>query len=131
MNVSRGEYTEGDGETINIDLNKGFSLGDTGFLNATLNYRDRDFTNRAGLHGECQFPGCVDTDSDGILEPGDPREVTAPRDTFRIGDAISEQTAFILNGGFELGDGEVYGFMTYSKRDNQSAAFFRHNGKQQ
>ncbi|PCK05592.1 MAG: ligand-gated channel protein, partial [Alteromonadaceae bacterium] len=46
---------------------------------------------------------------------------------FRIGDADSEQIAVILNGGFDVGEGELYGFLTYSSRDNQSAAFFRHN----
>jgi iron complex outermembrane receptor protein len=126
--ISQGEYSEGDGATTNIDFSKGFALGDSGFINATVNWRDRDFTNRAGLHGECQFPGCADTDGNGILEPGDPREVTAPRDTFRIGDAISEQFAMTLNTAIELGAGEMYGFVTYSNRDNQSAAFFRHNG---
>lgn len=126
--ISQGEYTEGDGQNLNIDFNKGFELGNSGFISATLNYRDRDYTNRAGLHGSCQFPGCVDTDGNGIFEPGDPREVTAPRDTFRIGDAVSEQFAMTLNSAFEVGDGELYGFVTYSNRDNESAAFFRHNG---
>ena len=125
--VSQGEYSEGDGQTTNVDFSKGFALGDGGFLNATFNWRDRDFTNRAGLHGSCQFPGCEDTDGNGILEPGDPREVTAPRDTFRIGDAVSEQFAMTLNSAIELGGGEAYGFVTYSNRDNESAAFFRHN----
>lgn len=128
ISVSRGEYTEGDGETTNVDMSKGFSLGSTGYLNTSFNYRDRGFTNRAGLHGSCQFPGCADTDGNGILEAGDPREVTAPRQTFRIGDAESEQYAFTMNTGVEVGDGELYGFITYSKRENQSAAFFRHNG---
>lgn len=126
--VSRGEYTDGDGETTNVDMSKGFSLGSTGYFNTAFNYRDRGFTNRAGLHGSCQFPGCADTDGNGILEPGDPREATAPRQTFRIGDAESEQYAFTLNSGVEVGEGELYGFITYSKRENQSAAFFRHNG---
>ena len=128
LSVSTGEYSEGDGQTTNVNFTKGFELGDAGFLTAAFNYRDRDFTNRAGQHGSCQFPGCVDTDDDGILEPGDPREVTASRDTFRIGDAISEQFAMTLNAGVELGEGELYGFITYSSRDNESAAFFRHNG---
>ena len=128
FSVSQGEYSEGDGKTTSIDLSKGFELGDMGFLDATLNFRDRGSTNRAGLHGECQFPGCVDSDMDGILEPGDPREVTAPRNTFRIGDAESEQIALTINSAVELGQGELYGFITYSRRDNQSAAFFRHNG---
>ena len=128
VSVSRGEFSEGDGETTNVDVSKGFSLGSTGYLNTSFNYRDRGNTNRAGLHGSCQFPGCADTDGNGIVEAGDPREVSAPRQTFRIGDADSEQYAFTLNSGVEVGEGELYGFITYSKRENQSAAFFRHNG---
>ncbi len=127
IGLSYGETSEGDGETTNLNLTKGFALGDTGYLHATLNVRDRGFTNRAGLHGSCQFYGCVDSDNNGILEPGDPREVTANRNTFRIGDADSEQLGVVLNAGFELGPGELYGFITYSNRDNESAAFFRHN----
>lgn len=125
--VSYGEASEGDGETTNVDLTKGFALGSSGFLNVSLNFRDRGLTNRAGLHGSCQFPGCT-TLANGNLLLGDPREATAPRDTFRIGDAESEQFAATVNGAFELGLGELYGFVTYSSRDNESAAFFRHNG---
>lgn len=127
LSISQGQYSEGDGATTNIDISNGFALGDTGYLNLTLNLRDRENTNRAGLHGSCQFSGCTDVDGDGILEAGDPRELTAPRQTFRIGDADSEQTAFTVNTGMELGEGELYGFLTYSSRENQSGAFFRHN----
>ncbi len=123
--ASYGEYTEGDGETYNVDLNGGLSLGDAGFLNATFNYRDRGRTNRAGKQGACAYGGCEDTDGNGIDEPGDPREITFNRDTFRIGDAESEQYALILNAAYDLGAGELYGFVTYSNRDNQSGAFYR------
>ena len=58
---------------------------------------------------------------------GDPREATATRSTFRIGDADSSQFGLTVNAGYALGDGELYGFLTYSNRDNESAAFFRHN----
>ncbi len=124
--INYGEYSEGDGETVNIDFNKGFALGDDGYLNTTINYRDRAPTNRAGLHGSCQFYGCTELD-DGTLLAGDPRELTAPRDTFRIGDADSQQFALTVNTGYELAGGELYGFITYSNRENESAAFFRHN----
>ncbi|WOH39598.1 TonB-dependent receptor [Thalassotalea fonticola] len=124
--VSYGEYSEGDGETTNVDISKGFSLGENGYLNATLNFRDRGVTNRAGLHGSCQFSGCTEL-ANGDMLLGDPREATAPRTTFRIGDADSQQVGLAINTGYQLGEGELYGFITYSKRDNQSAAFFRHN----
>nr|WP_210797094.1 TonB-dependent receptor [Pseudoalteromonas ostreae] len=124
--VNYGQYSEGDGETVTVDFNQGFALGDDGYLNTTVNYRDRAPTNRAGLHGSCQFYGCTEL-SDGTLLAGDPRELTAPRDTFRIGDADSQQFALTVNTGYELAGGELYGFITYSTRDNESAAFFRHN----
>ena len=124
--VNYGQYSEGDGETVTVDFNKGFALGDDGYLNTTINYRDRAPTNRAGLYGSCQFYGCTEL-SDGTLLAGDPRELTAPRDTFRIGDADSQQFALTVNTGYELAGGELYGFITYSTRDNESAAFFREN----
>jgi len=124
--VSYGEYSEGDGETTNIDISKGFALGDNGFISTTLNIRDRGTTNRAGLHGSCQFSGCTELDNGDYLL-GDPREATASRETFRIGDAESEQIGLMINTGYDLADGELYGFLTYSSRDNESAAFFRHN----
>ena len=127
--VSYGEFSEGDGETTNIDISKGFALGDNGYLNTTLNIRDRGFTNRAGLHGSCQFPGCTKLD-DGNYLLGDPREATATRETFRIGDAESEQLGVAVNAGYDLAEGELYGFITYSSRGNESAAFFRHNGNE-
>jgi len=124
--VSHGQYSEGDGASTNVDISNGFALGDSGYLNTTLNFRDRENTNRAGLHGSCQFSGCTDA-TNGASLAGDPREATATRNTFRIGDADSEQFGVTINTAYELGDGELYGFVTYSKRDNQSAAFFRHN----
>ncbi len=124
--LSYGEYSERDGETTNIDLSKGFALGDKGYLHTTVNFRDRGFTNRAALHGSCQFSGCTDA-GNGAHLLGDPREATATRNTFRIGDADSSQVALTANSAYELGDGQFYGFITYSKRDNESVAFFRHN----
>ena len=124
--ISYGGYVQGDGETINIDFNKGVALGDNGYLNTTLSFRDRGATNRAGLHGSCLFSGCT-TLANGNLLLADVRESNAPRITFRIGDADSQQIAIISSAGYELGVGELYSFITYSSRSNESAAFFRHN----
>lgn len=120
-----GEYSEGDGETINLDVNKGFNLGDTGYINMTLNFRDRGRTNRAGMPGDCVFGGCVDSDDNGIVEADDPREVDFNRDVYRIGDADSDQLALILNGAVDVGGGEAYGFITYSEREATSGALYR------
>lgn len=127
--LSVGEYTEGDGQTTNVDLYKGFSLGNDGYMSVTLNYRDREGTTRKNPQGVCLYGGCVDTDGNGFLEPApgnETREVNSPsRDPFRIGDADSKQFAIVVNAGLGLGDGELYGFITYSGRENQSGAFNR------
>lgn len=129
LGVSGGQYSEGDGTTTNVDFFKGFSLGDTGFMGLTFNYRDRESTTRANPQGECMYGGCVDTDGNGFLEPApgnELREVNTPsRDAFRIGDSDSEQIAIVVNAGIELGEGELYGFVTYSGREGQSGAFNR------
>jgi len=124
--ISYGGYDQGDGETINIDFNEGVALGDNGYLNTTLSFRDRGATNRAGLHGSCLFSGCTSL-ANGNLLLADIRETNAPRTTFRIGDADSQQIAITSSSGYELGVGELYSFITYSRRSNESAAFFRHN----
>jgi iron complex outermembrane receptor protein len=125
IDTSYGEYTDGDGEVTNVNVTKGFSLGADGFLNATFNYRDRGRTNRAGKQGNCVYGGCTDTNGNGIEETSDPREVTFNRNSFRVGDPDSEQLAFVANAAYPIGPGEVYGFVTYSHRDNESGAFYR------
>ncbi len=130
--VSVGQYSEGDGTNTNVDLVKGFSLGDDGYLTLTGNYRDRESTTRANPQGVCLYGGCVDTDGNGYLEPApgnEDREVNGPsRDPFRIGDSESQQFAVVANAGLGLGDGELYGFITYSGRDGNSGAFNRNPG---
>lgn len=117
--VSYGKNTAGDGKTTNIDLSKGF-------INTTLNLRKKGFTNRSSLHGSCQFAGCTQLDSGDYLL-SDSREATAVRNTFRIGDTDSDQIGLTINTGYDLADAQSYNFITYSSRDNESAAFFRDN----
>jgi len=125
IDTSYGEYTDGDGDVTNVNVVKGLSLGDDGFLNLSFNYRDRGRTNRAGKQGNCVYGDCTDTNGDGIQETSDPREIAFNRNSFRIGDADSEQYAGVINAAYNLGPGELYGFVTYSHRDNESGAFYR------
>jgi len=124
--TSFGSYQQGDGEHSQLSYTHGMKLSDNGFVNATLSLIDHQSTNRSGLHGACQFDQCVEL-SNGHLQTNDPRELSASRNTFRIGDASYEQFAFIANSELEINNGQLYGFVSYSQRKNQSAAFFRHN----
>jgi iron complex outermembrane receptor protein len=129
LGLSVGEYTEGDGQSTNVDFYKGLSLGSDGYMGIAVNYRDRERTSRANPQGGCLYGGCVDTDGNGFLEPApgnETREVSGPgRNSFRIGDADSEQVSIVVNAGLPLGDGELYSFITYSGRDGNSGAFYR------
>lgn len=125
---SYGQYLEGDGENILFNAGQGFQLnGGKGFIHASLEYRNRERTNRAGLTGVCQYVDtCTPVDgSDGVMVTTDPREINFNRNNFRIGDAESEQFSGVLNAELELGGGELYGFLTRSGRENTSAGFFR------
>lgn len=129
VNAQWGQTYEGDGETFTGNANLGIPLGADGFVNLTYEYRDRDATNRAGLDGTRQYP-CTDGVNFDVtctdITTLDPREATFDRQSFRIGDSDSEQHAVVANMGLPIGDtGELYSFVTYSQRDNQSGGFTR------
>jgi iron complex outermembrane receptor protein len=126
LETSVGAYQQGDGENLQLSYTQGLKLGESGFINATLNIVDHQSTNRSGLHGACQFGQCVQVGT-GHWQTDDPREISANRETFRIGDPSYQQLSFAANSEVELNNGQLYGFLTYSHRENRSAAFFRHN----
>jgi len=126
LEASFGAYQQGDGEKSQLSYTHGFKLTEDGFINATVNVINSQSTNRSGLHGSCQFDQCLQLDN-GHWQTSDHRELTANRETFRIGDPSYQQLSLAANSEFELELGQLYGFLTYSHRENQSAAFFRHN----
>jgi iron complex outermembrane recepter protein len=102
-----GETREGDGDVLHGGINHGFALGDSGFLNLSVEYRDRKETNRAGP---------------------DSLRVSPPRVTQRIGDADAKDAFLWLNSGIDLGGGELYIFGGASRRKGDSSGFFRSAG---
>jgi len=130
VSVSRGGTYAGDGDTTTASGLIAYPISRQGFVNLSLEYRDRAPTNRAGLSANQQYYG-VNGESDcaATADPAacfDPREYTFDRRNFRIGDAASEQFAAVLNVEIPFTDvGHWYGFATYSDRDNLSAGFYR------
>lgn len=93
-----------DGETLTVAGWQGFALGDDGFLTASIEYRDRERTNRSDI---------------------DPR-FTPARVRGGQGDAQTEDLAVYLNAGKPLANGwEAYGWAGYQTRDAAAAAFYR------
>lgn len=129
LNGQWGQTEKGDGTSRLASLNHGMQLFNDGFLNFTLEYRNRDRTNRAGLQGDCIFADTCTPLGDGSFLTDDPREITFDRRSFRIGDSDSEQISSVLNLGIPLTqDLDFYTFATYSNRESQSGGFYRNAG---
>lgn len=91
-----------DGDTLTVSGWQGFAIGDEGFLTASVEYRDRDRTNRSDINP------------------------TLGRITGGQGDAQAEDLSVYLNAGVPLAAGwEAYGWAGYQKRDASAAAFYR------
>ncbi|MDQ1153210.1 TonB-dependent siderophore receptor [Brevundimonas sp. SORGH_AS_0993] len=93
-----------DGEALTVAGWQGFSLGSDGFLTASVEYRDRDRTNRSDI--DPRFS---------------PAQVRGGQ-----GDPKSEDLAVYLNAGKPLANGwDAYGWVGYQTRDASAAAFYR------
>lgn len=93
-----------DGEALTVAGWQGFGLGSDGFLTASVEYRDRERTNRSDL--------------DPRFSPSQVRGAQ--------GDPESEDLAVYLNAGKPLAAGwEAYGWVGYQTRDASAAAFYR------
>lgn len=91
-----------DGDTLTVSGWQGFALGDEGFLTASVEYRDRERTNRSDYNP------------------------TLGRIVASQGDAESEDLSVYLNAGVPLANGwEAYGWAGYQQREASAAAFFR------
>ena len=114
-----GERRAKDGRQVNIAANVGLPLfGTGGFINATIEYRDRNRTNRSGydLRPNYNRPTAA----------FDAREAGFNRLAFIYGDASTTDYNIFVNTGAPLGDVfEAYAFGSLSKRDGLSAANFR------
>ena len=116
VSAQTGEYFEGDGTRTTLAANGGFSLGDTGFLNATIEHSTADTTSRGVQRADCQ--PIVDVVGEGVV----------PLDDFcqRWGDPDVETLKFFLNAGFDVSDTlEIYGNVSFSDNDTISDFFYR------
>lgn len=124
-----GQYQQGDGNTFDVSINKGFTLNEHGFFNTSLSYLTHQATDRSGLHGSCQYQDCLKLENGDYLA-ADEKEKTANRNTFKIGDPAYQQLSLAYNANYPIKTGELYSFALYSKRRNNSAAFFRHSANE-
>jgi iron complex outermembrane receptor protein len=120
VQVQYGEFYDGESST-KLAANMGFTAGETGFVNASLEYVDNDALSR----------GVIRPDAQALLNAGVPGVgADSP-----FGDAPFTQTwgrpetsatRFFLNSGFELANGsEIYLFGNYGDSDGRYRFFYR------
>ena len=145
VNIYWGQTYEADGDTWRGNGNYGTKVGDSGFLNLTVEWRERYRTNRAGFTGTRQYDW-VEANSgsppDATLEVKDAngnvtgekpvwfdrREYHFNRKNFRVGDSDSAQKVGVYNFGLPLTEGlELYSFGSYATRQNNSSGFYRNS----
>ena len=120
-----GEPKIRDGETVTLASNFGmpFFGVEGGFLNLTVEYRDRSRTNRTGFDLRPNYVRPTSTTFD-------PRELTFGRQEFRFGDPHATDYSAFLNVGVPIGAAELYAFAAQSAR-LVSAANYRQQRRQQ
>lgn len=118
-------FTEGsdrsltDGQTLTLQGNMGFELGDNGFLNISTEYRDRHSTNRSDYDQRENYARL----DDGSL---DPRELNVNRYNHNFGNGDVEDFSVFYNAGYQLtNEVDLYSFGSYSKREGEGGGFYR------
>ena len=109
-----GQTTERDGSVAHLAANAGSVFGQANYFHAGIEYRDRGFTNRAGIDPRTQYFA------------GDPRNNLPKEVKLRLGDAATKDVLGMLNGSYtNQGGTEFYAFGGASHRDGESAANWR------
>ncbi|PTY08383.1 TonB-dependent receptor [Opitutaceae bacterium EW11] len=135
-----GSTYKGDGDAFETAVNAGASLGGSGFINTTVEYRHRGSTDRSGDDLRQQYFGTNPTTGakTALASSGkagdvngtpDPREAGFNRHDSQQGDPKTDDYGFFLNAEHPLGaDLGWYAFGGYNSREGVSAANWRRSG---
>jgi iron complex outermembrane receptor protein len=141
FSAEMGQYYEGDGTSITLTANKGFALGEDGFLSISAEYVDTDATSRGEQYCEDAF--CVDPTLDGYNPDAayaqyvTPEFVDAAKQMGRTaqgGDVVQpwgqpnyDAARIFVNAGYTLANGiELYAFGNYSESEGDGAFNYRY-----
>ncbi len=125
ISANTGITTEGDGLTYDLGINKGFEIGNGGFLNLTGSYYHQDETNRAGEPGGDGLFGVIFGDDD-ILNGNTPWLQANPDLGMTVGQPNYDKFSLLANAGLPYGDGnEFYLTWGYTGRQGKSFALYR------
>ncbi|MFN3523556.1 MAG: TonB-dependent receptor plug domain-containing protein [Phenylobacterium sp.] len=125
LSVMAGQYYEGDGDLITVTGNKGFKLGDSGFLSASFEYITEQPTSRGRQYCNVGIPNqsvgfCAQTFGTNAATAAYAASVgwdpTKPSVLQKWGQLDTKAFRSFVNGGYTFGNGsELYAFANYSQ----------------
>jgi iron complex outermembrane receptor protein len=145
VNLATGVTLMGDGLEYSGDINKGFKVGENGFLNLTGSFYHQDYTNRAGKPGGDGLfgflydvgaipieaaggfeasPGVVATGAQ-ILSGNTDWQKANPGLGMIVGQPSYDKYAAVANFGIEHGSGNFYADASFTQRNGTSFALYR------
>lgn len=114
-----GEYSEGDGNMVQLMGNVGLPLGDDGFINITGSWMEQDPTSRSTQR----------TDAQNLIDNGAPDQQAAVRQPYAQiwgGPEYRDNWNIFVNSGIQISDSqEIYLFGNYGRRETEGGFFFR------
>ena len=119
MEMQYGYTYEGDGEQLRMSGAYGMSIGDQGFLTASLDMQDQEPTVRSS-----QDPQAIELVRNGFTNVDDPVVKWGSPE-------VKDNYKFILNGAVPVEMGELYAFSNWATRDVDGSFFFRNPNTRQ
>ncbi len=115
VTVQTGQYSEGDGELVQVQGNIGLPLGESGFTNLTAEYRQQNATSRSVQRNDAQA----------LINAGN-AYVPQPAQIWGTLDVDSD-IKLAANLGWQVSDdSEGYAFANYARRSINGGFYFRH-----
>lgn len=114
VEVKFGQYSEGDGESVSVAVNKGFPIGDAGFVNVTLEWADTEATDRS-----IQRSDAASLIAAGYQNVADPAQEWGTPE-------VADDYKLWVNFGAQLTDNiELYGMANYNNKDVLGGFYYR------
>jgi iron complex outermembrane receptor protein len=120
--VQYGQFYEGE-ETYKVGANQGFALGDTGFLNLSIEYQNNDALSRGIIRPDAQ--ALIDAGVQGV--GADSPFGDAPF-TQTWGRPESDALRVYLNSGIDFGENTFYNRFSYGDTSGRYRFFYRNPG---
>jgi len=127
ISATAGQYYQGDGDQGAWSINKGFTLGDHGFFNVTVEEKYHDFSQLGGADKRFSNPnGSLLSGQSAIVAAGLPLSTGYPDENKLNGDPNSNIYNVFYNAGYDLTDSiKAYAFGSYGYRNTSHYENYR------